>query len=102
MFSDFLKKHDLPHKKFHALRHTSATLALSNGINIKAVGARLGHSQLKTTDRYLHALEETERQAANVFGDILTTKNANRHKKSAVLCQRRAAVCVADIIASGI
>ena len=74
IFSDFLKKHDLPHKKFHALRHTSATLALSNGINIKAVGARLGHSQLKTTDRYLHALEETERQAANVFGDILTTK----------------------------
>ena len=74
IFSDFLKKHDLPHKKFHALRHTSATLALSNGINIKAVGARLGHSQLKTTDRYLHALEETERQAANVFGDILTTQ----------------------------
>ena len=74
IFSDFLKRHNLPHKKFHALRHTSATLALSNGINIKAVGARLGHSQLKTTDRYLHALEETERQAANVFGDILTTQ----------------------------
>ena len=72
MFDKFQKRHDLPHKKFHALRHTSATLALSNGINIKAVGARLGHSQLKTTDRYLHALEETERQAANVFDNILT------------------------------
>ena len=71
MFDKFQKRHNLPHKKFHALRHTSATLALSNGINIKAVGARLGHSQLKTTDRYLHVLEETEQQAANVFDNIL-------------------------------
>lgn len=72
MSDKFQKKNKLPNKKFHALRHTFATLALSNGINIKAVGAGLGHSQLKTTNRYLHALEETEQQAANVFNDILT------------------------------
>jgi integrase len=71
MFRKFLKRHNLPHKKFHALRHTSATLALSNGVNIKAVGARLGHSQLSTTNRYVHAIEEAEKQAADIMENIL-------------------------------
>ena len=77
-FTKFLKRHNLPHKKFHALRHTSATLALINGINIKSVAARLGHSQLKTTDRYVHAIEETEILASQTLGNYitsLTTKN---------------------------
>lgn len=43
-FSKFLKRNGLAHKKFHALRHTSATLLLSNGTNIKNVASRLGHS----------------------------------------------------------
>ena len=43
IFSKFLKRKGLPHKKFHALRHTSATLSLIYGIDIKTVGERLGH-----------------------------------------------------------
>lgn len=66
-FSRFLKKYNLPHKKFHALRHTSATLLLINGTNIKNVASRLGHSQIKTTNRYVHAIEAADRQAANTF-----------------------------------
>ena len=66
-FSDFLKKYNLKHRKFHALRHTSATLLLSSGTNIKNVASRLGHTQLKTTDRYVHALEDADRAAANTF-----------------------------------
>lgn len=66
-FSDFLKKYNLKHRKFHALRHTSATLLLSSGTNIKNVASRLGHTQLKTTDRYVHALEDADRAAANAF-----------------------------------
>ena len=61
-FSKFQKRNDLPHRKFHALRHTSATLLLSNGTNIKNVATRLGHTQLKTTNRYVHAVEQAERQ----------------------------------------
>lgn len=70
-FSRFLKRHNLEHKKFHALRHTSATLLLSNGTNIKNVSARLGHAQLKTTNRYVHAVEQAEREAANTFETLL-------------------------------
>ena len=72
-FSKFLKRNGLAHKKFHALRHTSATLLLSNGTNIKNVATRLGHSQLKTTNRYVHAVEQAEREAANTFETLLNT-----------------------------
>lgn len=76
-FTKFLKRNDLPHMKFHALRHTSATLLLSNGTNIKNVAARLGHAQLKTTNRYVHAIEEAEKEAANTLEAVL---NTNRKK----------------------
>ena len=66
-FNDFLSKNNLKHIKFHALRHTSATLLLSSGTNIKNVASRLGHSQLKTTNRYVHALEDADRAAADTF-----------------------------------
>lgn len=72
-FTRFLKRAGLEHKKFHALRHTSATLLLSNGTNIKNVAARLGHAQLKTTNRYVHAVEQAEKEAANTFENLFNT-----------------------------
>ena len=81
IFSKFLKRKGLPHKKFHALRHTSATLSLIYGIDIKTVGERLGHSQMKTTNRYLHAIEEAYRRAADVLGGIVLTLQAENRKK---------------------
>ena len=74
-FSKFQKRYGLPHRKFHALRHTSATLLLSNGTNIKNVAARLDHTQLKTTNRYVHAVEQAERDAANTFEILLKPHN---------------------------
>ena len=70
-FSKFQKRNGLPHRKFHSLRPTSATLLLSTGTNSKNVSARLGHTQLKTTNRYVHAVEQAERQAANTLELIL-------------------------------
>lgn len=66
-FAKFQKRHGLLHKKFHALRHSSATLLLGNGTNIKNVAYRLGHAKLSTTNRYVHAIEEVDREAANTF-----------------------------------
>lgn len=74
-FSKFLAKYDLPHRKFHALRHTSATLLLANGTNIKTVSSRLGHSQLSTTNIYLHSIEEADRAASQSFETILQIPN---------------------------
>ena len=66
-FTKFLKRHDIPHRKFHALRHTSATLLLSSGTNIKTVASRLGHTQISTTNRYVHALRDADEAAAQTF-----------------------------------
>lgn len=77
-FNDFLKRHELKHIKFHALRHTSATLSLLNGANIKQVAARLGHSQLSTTNRYLHAIQEADRTIADSLGNTITSLKQKR------------------------
>ncbi len=71
----------MPHKKFNALRHTSVTLSLISGVDIKTVGERLGHSQMKTTNRYLHAIEEADRRSADVLGGIVLTLQAENRKK---------------------
>lgn len=75
-FRKFLAKHNLPHKKFHALRHSSATLLLYGGANIKTVQQRLGHADIVTTNKYLHAVQEADEQAANILQDMFIT-----HKK---------------------
>ena len=72
-FTKFLKKNNIPHIKFHALRHTSATLLLANGTNIKTVSSRLGHTNLTTTNRYVHALNDADISAAELLGEKLNT-----------------------------
>ncbi|MCL6456730.1 MAG: tyrosine-type recombinase/integrase [Gorillibacterium sp.] len=41
-FSDTLKKYGMRHIRFHDLRHSCATLLLTNGVNMKEVQERLG------------------------------------------------------------
>lgn len=70
-FAKFLKKNNLKHRKFHALRHTSATLLLYSGINIKQVQSRLGHNDIETTNKYLHYIEEADEQASKALTQLL-------------------------------
>lgn len=59
--------------KFHELRHTQATLLISNGADIKTVQNRLGHSTAALTmDIYAHAIEQNDREAADEIGDLLS------------------------------
>ena len=73
-FSKFLERHNLKHRKLHSLRHTSATLLLYGGINIRQVQQRLGHSELETTQKYLHYLSEADVEAVNVLTNMLEPK----------------------------
>lgn len=80
-FSDFLKRHGLPHLKFHALRHTSATLLLAEGISLKNVARRLGHAETRTTDMfYARALESVDRKAAEVLDNIIAGARKGQRK----------------------
>ena len=74
-FREFLKRHGLKHRKFHALRHTSATLLLLGGTNIKQVSGRLGHADLRVTNQYLHCIAEADEAAANTLRDMLIAQN---------------------------
>ena len=53
------------HVRFHDLRHTFATLALQNGMDVKTLSAMLGHVSAATTlDIYTHITDDTQRTAA--------------------------------------
>ena len=71
-FRDFLARHGLPHMRFHALRHLSATVLIAQGIPLKNVSARLGHADIRTTANiYSEALQSVDRQAASKMEDFL-------------------------------
>lgn len=70
-FSKFLDRNGLRHRKFHSLRHTSATLLLYAGVNIKQVQGRLGHGDIETTNKYLHLIEEADVEAVNKLDIML-------------------------------
>ena len=54
---------------FHGFRHYHATYLLLNGINVKEVSKRLGHSSISTTlELYAHWIPEMDESAANTIG----------------------------------
>ncbi len=60
----------------HKLRHTAATLMLSNGVDIKTVQEVLGHENLNTTQIYTH-IESTELKIASEANPISKLKIKN-------------------------
>ena len=72
MLHRVLARAGLPEIRFHDLRHTFATLALQNGVDIKTVSGMLGHfSAGFTLDTYAHVTTAAQRQAADTMGDVL-------------------------------
>lgn len=65
VFYRYMKMIDVPKIAFHDLRHTHATLLLSEGINPKIVAERLGHADMRTTlEIYSHVLPNMQKEAA--------------------------------------
>lgn len=69
-FSKLLKKHNLPHIRFHDLRHTCASLLIDNNYQLKDIQEWLGHADIQTT--------------ANIYGhiDIARKKNISNSMES--------------------
>jgi integrase len=75
-FSDLLEKYDLPHIRFHDLRHFNATMMLKYGVSDKEAARRLGHATPNTLRKtYQHHIDELDSINADKLNSII-------HKKS--------------------
>lgn len=71
-FEALTKAASLPRIRFHDMRHTSATLMLSNGEHPKIVQERLGHADVSMTlNRYSHVTMDMQRDAADRLDELL-------------------------------
>lgn len=71
-FKTFLKRNNLKKIRFHDLRHTFATILMSNNISPKVASCILGHSSIGITmDLYSHVLTDMKREAAKEISNII-------------------------------
>ena len=71
----FSRRYNVEHLHPHKLRHSFASVAITNGADIASVSEKLGHADKSTTLRlYTHADQESMKRASNIFREAL--KNA--------------------------
>lgn len=76
-FKKLEKKYKIEHFHPHKLRHSFATIALSNGADIISVSKTLGHATPTTTTRfYAHSNLEAIKRVGNCFQEALKKKRA--------------------------
>ena len=68
----FSKKYGVPNLHPHKLRHTFASIAITNGADVASVSEKLGHSDKAVTLRmYTHADQESMKRASQIFHNAL-------------------------------
>ncbi len=73
MLQRVLKRAGLPRIRFHDLRHTFATMALQNGVDVKTLSGALGHySAGFTLNTYTHATAQMKQDAADTIGGVIS------------------------------
>jgi integrase len=74
-FKDKLQKAGLPDIRFHDLRHTTASLLLSENVHPKLVTELLGHSSVVVTlNRYSHVINPMNSVVSDALDEIVTGK----------------------------
>lgn len=61
----------MEHVNFHDLRHSCASILLSQGVDLYTIGEILGHSNVQTTKRYAHLQVEQQRHALNKLSNLI-------------------------------
>lgn len=80
-FADFIRRTDLPPIHLHSLRHTYATLSLSQGAPLNGISAQLGHATVATTAKiYAHSVPSVQMSTADKIGGFF--ERANQTAKS--------------------
>ena len=69
---DFIRRNNLKPVTLHGLRHTNITMQIVNGVDIKTVSARVGHSDIQTTlNIYSHYTKESDNKASDLINKLL-------------------------------
>ena len=67
-----LRYAELPSIRFHDLRHTFATHALTSGVDAKTLSGILGHTNASfTLDTYTHMTTEMQKKASGIVENFL-------------------------------
>lgn len=67
-----LKQAGLPNIRFHDLRHTFATHALTSGVDAKTLSGILGHTNASfTLDTYTHVTSDMREAASGIVGGFM-------------------------------
>lgn len=81
-FRQFGKRYNVPGFHPHLLRHTSASLSLTHGGDVKSIAERLGHKDASVTLKmYAHANDESIRAAGQAARDALKKRIEEQKKK---------------------
>jgi integrase len=75
-----LKAAGLPHNHIHAMRHSTATLALEAGVALPVVQELLGHSDIRITRRYTHVGKPLSQDASARMGQALNLPQQEQPK----------------------
>lgn len=70
-WTKILKECNIPHKKFHSIRHTYASMLLQKGVDIETVAELMGHSAISITQIYLHSSSKSKNKSVNKLNSII-------------------------------
>lgn len=71
-FAQLLKKYNLPHIRFHELRHSCASLLINEGFTLKDIQEWMGHADIQTTANIYGHLDVARKQSmADKLGSAL-------------------------------
>lgn len=80
--SRILERADCRHIRFHDLRHTFATMALENGIDLKTLADILGHNTVETSlDTYTHITSGMQTQSAALLDRKIAGKQSEEESE---------------------
>ena len=72
MVRKFVDRHGLPDISPHDLRHSAASLAISNGAGLMEVSELMGHRDIQVTKRFYAAMTaEAKRRTVEGIGKVL-------------------------------
>lgn len=70
-FKKICEKTGFKHVTPHGLRHTHATLLISQRIPVKTIADRLGNTPQMILDVYGHSFKELEEESVQAFGNLM-------------------------------